>query len=301
MKENAKSLLHSMEKRGGGVRHFELIQINELEQYFQIRIGFETCDSMGANFINSCLESFSHTLEHFIESQSSWTLEERDINILMSILSNYTPECIVRVSATCPVDDFSEISDGMSASEFAERFYRAIQIAKIDPYRAVTHNKGIFNGIDSVVIATGNDFRAIEACGHAYASRDGAYRSLSDCSIINNVFTFWLDIPLALGTIGGLTELHPIAKRSLELLGNPSAEELMQVTAATGLAQNFAAIKSLITTGIQQGHMKMHLGNILNHLKASPKEINLATAHFQNQKISFTDVRLFIEQMRSNN
>lgn len=300
MKENAKSLLHSMEKRGGGVRHFELIQINELEQYFQIRIGFETCDSMGANFINSCLESFSHTLEHFIESQSSWTLEERDINILMSILSNYTPECIVRVSATCPVDDFSEISDGMSAAEFAERFYRAIQIAKIDPYRAVTHNKGIFNGIDSVVIATGNDFRAIEACGHAYASRDGAYRSLSDCSIINNVFTFWLDIPLALGTIGGLTELHPIAKRSLELLGNPSAEELMQVTAATGLAQNFAAIKSLITTGIQQGHMKMHLGNILNHLKASPKEINLATAHFQNQKISFTDVRLFIEQMRSN-
>ena len=188
----------------------------------------------------------------------------------------------------------------MSASEFAERFYRAIQIAKIDPYRAVTHNKGIFNGIDSVVIATGNDFRAIEACGHAYASRDGAYRSLSDCSIINNLFTFWLDIPLALGTIGGLTELHPIAKRSLELLGNPSAEELMQVTAATGLAQNFAAIKSLITTGIQQGHMKMHLGNILNHLKASPKEINLATAHFQNQKISFTDVRLFIEQMRSN-
>lgn len=301
MKENATTLLQSMEQRGGGVRQFELIQIDELDQYFQLRIGFETCDSMGANFINSCLESFSHTLEHFIQSQSSWTLEERDINILMSILSNYTPECIVHVSASCPVEDFSEISDGMSASEFAEKFCRAIQIAKLDPYRAVTHNKGIFNGIDSVVIATGNDFRAIEACGHAYASRDGMYRSLSDCTIENNVFTFWLDIPLALGTIGGLTELHPIAKRSLELLGNPSAEELMQVTAVTGLAQNFAAIKSLITTGIQQGHMKMHLGNILNHLKATSKEINLATAHFQNQKISFTDVRLFIEKMRLNN
>ena len=178
------------------------------------------------------------------------------------------------------------------------KFYTAIKIARQDPYRAVTHNKGIFNGIDAVIIATANDFRAIEACGHAYAARDGQYRSLSDCSVDNGIFHFWLEIPLALGTVGGLTALHPIAKRSLELLDHPSAEELMKVTAATGLAQNFAAVKSLVTTGIQQGHMKMHLANILHHLHATEKESALALEYFKNNKVSFTKVRNFLEAQK---
>ena len=119
------------------------------------------------------------------------------------------------------------------------------------------------------MLATGNDFRAIEACGHTYAGRDGQYRSLSSCTVQDGIFHFELEIPLALGTVGGLTSLHPLAKRSLEILGNPSAPELMCISAAVGLAQNFGAVRSLITTGIQQGHMKMHLTNILNHLNAN--------------------------------
>jgi hydroxymethylglutaryl-CoA reductase len=165
----------------------------------------------------------------------------------------------------------------------------------------VTHNKGIFNGIDAVVIATANDFRAVEACGHAYAARDGRYRSLSDCSISDGLFHFWLELPLALGTVGGLTGIHPIARRSLELLGNPGAEELMMIAAATGLAQNFAAVRSLITTGIQAGHMKMHLNNILTHFHATEVEQEQALKYFDSHKVSFSEVRKFLEEIRSSN
>jgi hydroxymethylglutaryl-CoA reductase len=174
-----------------------------------------------------------------------------------------------------------------------------VRIARIDPYRATTHNKGIYNGIDAVVLATGNDFRAIEACGHTYASRDGQYRSLSTCSVRDGNFYFELKIPLALGTVGGLTALHPLAKRSLEILGHPSARELMCITAAVGLAQNFAAVRSLVTTGIQQGHMKMHLTNVLNHLGATEEEAAAAQHFFQNQTVSFSGVRAFLEEKRA--
>jgi hydroxymethylglutaryl-CoA reductase len=183
----------------------------------------------------------------------------------------------------------------MTAQTFAKKFDKAVRIAQIDPHRATTHNKGIFNGIDAVVLATANDFRAIEACGHTYAARDGQYRSLSNCSIENGRFKFWMDLPLAVGTVGGLTKLHPIAKRSLELLDNPSAQELMGIIAAVGLAQNFSALRSLVTTGIQKGHMKMHLLNILNHLGAKEKEVEKAVAYFKNNAVSFTAVREFLE------
>ena len=187
--------------------------------------------------------------------------------------------------------------DGMTAETFANKFARAIRIAHIDPYRATTHNKGIFNGIDAVVLATANDFRAIEACGHTYAARNGSYASLSYCTVENGKFKFWMDLPLAVGTVGGLTKLHPIAKTSLELLGNPNAAELMMIIASTGLAQNFAAVKSLVTTGIQKGHMKMHLLNILNHFEATEKEVSAAVTHFKEEIISFTGVREFLERL----
>ncbi|MBT8229420.1 MAG: hydroxymethylglutaryl-CoA reductase, partial [Bacteroidia bacterium] len=197
-----------------------------------------------------------------------------------------------------PIEDLGMFPKNMTAEEFARRFELAIQIAEIDSFRATTHNKGIYNGIDAVVVATGNDFRAIEACGHTYASKDGTYRSLSHCSIKNGIFKFWLEIPLAVGTVGGLTSLHPIAKMSLELLEHPNAEELMRIIAATGLAQNFSAIRSLVTTGIQKGHMKMHLLNILNQLKATQKEELAAIDHFTNQIVSFSAVREFLEKIR---
>ena len=151
-----------------------------------------------------------------------------------------------------------------------------------------------------MVLATGNDFRAIEASGHAFAARHGSYASLSSCTVENGIFHFELTVPLALGTIGGLTALHPLAKRSLELLGNPSAEELMQIIAVTGLAQNFAAVRSLVTTGIQKGHMKMHLTNILQTLNATPEQMRLARIHFEDKTVTYTSVREFLQSFCCN-
>lgn len=297
MLEKAKDVTKNMFERGGGVENFELKQLDGIENYFQLLIGFQTCDSMGANFINSCLESFSGSLESYFMNAEELDDEFRDVEIIMSILSNYTPECLVRTWVQCKISELGEFAGNINATEFAERFYTAVQIAKADPYRAVTHNKGIFNGIDAVVLATANDFRAVEACGHAYAARNGQYSSLSDCKIDGDQFYFSLELPLALGTVGGLTTLHPMAKRSLELLENPSAENLMMITAATGLAQNFAAIRSLVTTGIQYGHMKMHLVNILQHFKASESQIEAAKIHFAKNTISFNAVRSFLEKL----
>lgn len=291
--EKAQPITANMQRRGGGIRAIELVDFTAEEpDYYQLRVQFETCDSMGANFINSVLESFGEDLTFFLA-------EKTDIApvVVMCILSNFTPECIVRASVECAIADFHH----EEAAFYAEKFRKAIRIAQLDPYRAVTHNKGIMNGIDSVVLATANDFRAIEACAHAFAARDGQYRSLSDCSIENGRFKFWLDMPLAVGTVGGLTGLHPLAKLSLEILGNPSAAELMQIIAVVGLAQNFAAVRSLVTTGIQRGHMKMHLTNILNHLLATPTEAAAAVQFFDHKMVSFTAVRTFLTDFRGEN
>ena len=292
-------LTESMVKRGGGIMDIDLIDLTDREDnLYQLMASFETCDSMGANFINTCLEQFGQSLINYFNSHDQFKGDEKEVEIIMSILSNFTPECIVRVYVECPIEDLGKFPNGMTAARFAEKFAMAVRVAEIDPYRATTHNKGIYNGVDSVVIATGNDFRAIEACGHTYASKDGQYTSLSHCSLENGMFKFWLDLPLAVGTVGGLTSLHPIAKRSLELLENPNADKLMRIIASTGLAQNFSALRSLVTTGIQKGHMKMHLQNILNQLKASAIEEIAAIEHFEEEVVSFSAVREFLEKLR---
>ena len=171
-----------------------------------------------------------------------------------------------------------------------------MNIANVEPYRAVTNNKGIMNGIDALIIATGNDFRAIEAGVHAYASRSGQYQSLSKAYIENDQFIMELTLPLAVGTVGGLTNLHPMVNWSLELLGNPNVEELMSIIASAGLAQNFAALKSLVTTGIQKGHMKMHLLNILNQFKADKAQKIAATNYFKNKIVSVSAVKKFLDE-----
>jgi hydroxymethylglutaryl-CoA reductase len=255
---------------------------------------------MGANFINSVLERFGNTLEYFFDTRSELSDADRDVEVVMCILSNYTPDCVVRAWVECPVDELEDLARhaGLPGPEAVDRICTAVRIACIDPYRATTHNKGIFNGIDAVIMATGNDFRAVEASGHTYACRDGHYRSLSRAYVINGIFRFELELPLAIGTVGGLTSLHPLAKRSLEILGNPTARELMMIVAATGLAQNFAAVRSLVTTGIQRGHMKMHLTNILHHLGATDTEITAAQQYFTDQTVSFSAVRSYISGVR---
>ena len=293
------NITKNMQTRGGGIRSISLRNKTDvLPNYFQLHVTFETIDSMGANFINSCLEQFAKTLKEEALNYPLFSENEKNIQIVMSILSNYVPNCLVRADVSCKIADLAE-KNIENPEEFAEKFVRAVQIAEVEPYRAVTHNKGIMNGVDAVVLATGNDFRAIEAGVHAYASRNGQYSSLSHAKIEDGIFTFWMEIPLALGTVGGLTSLHPLVKLSLEMLENPSAKELMQIVAVAGLAQNFAALRSLTTTGIQEGHMKMHLNNILNQFNATDEERVLILKHFKKNTVSHAAVVDFITNLRN--
>ncbi len=299
--KDAKPITKNMEARGGGIIDIELRDKTEdINGYYQLHASFETLDAMGANFINSCLEQFAKTFKNKASLFEGFSEKEKQIQIVMSILSNYVPDCLVRAEVSCKVEDLSD-NDLISGEDFATKFIQAVNIAEIEPYRAVTHNKGIMNGIDAVILATGNDFRAVEAGVHAYASRHGKYSSLTHAKIVDGIFTFWTEIPLALGTVGGLTNLHPLVKLALELLHKPSAKELMQIVAVAGLAQNFAALRSLTTTGIQQGHMKMHLMNILNQFEANEKEKEILTEHFKTNTVTHSAVVEAIKELRVKN
>ena len=290
--KDLKPFTSNMDKRGGGIKSLELINMNnKIDSYYQIFVKFTTIDSMGANFINTCLEKITEIFKSYIEEKKFLDITDEKIDFIMSILSNYTPNCLVKSSVECKVEDLEKNNELK-----VENFINAVKISKADTFRAVTHNKGIMNGIDSVVIATGNDFRSVEAGVHAYASRNGNYSGLSNAYIKNDYFYFDLTIPLSIGTVGGLTKLHPLVNWAHNLLGNPNADKLMQIIAAVGLAQNFSAIKSLVTTGIQKGHMKMHLLNILNQLGANQVEKNGAIEYFKKNEVSYKNVREFLNK-----
>lgn len=310
MIKGVKALTAGMEKRGGGLKHLRLLdKTSRLPGYYQLYGEFETCDAMGANFMNSVLESLGKDWAERIRQCDQLSAREKEIEITMCILSNYTPDCLVQAWVDCPIEEIEEAGEG-----FAQKFKRAVDIAQVDVHRAATHNKGIFNGVDGVILATGNDFRAVEANGHAYAAlgadRDRSdtgnrrggesegYRGLSFCELREGRFIFSLTLPLALGTVGGMTALHPLAKFSLELLQRPSARKFMEIVASVGLAQNFSALRSLVTTGIQQGHMKMHLLNILQALEANDREKKQVKAAFENQVVTFSRVRECLEALR---
>ena len=296
---DTESLTKNMQKRGGGILDIELRdKTKDIKGYYQLHATFETLDAMGANFINSCLEQFAKTFKSEAHHFELFTSDEKNIQIVMSILSNYVPNCLVRAEVSCKIEELSD-DKKVSSEEFATKFLQAVNIAEVEPYRAVTHNKGIMNGIDAVVLATGNDFRAVEAGVHAYASRNGRYSSLTHAKIENGIFTFWIEIPLALGTVGGLTNLHPLVKLSLEMLHKPSAKELMKIVAVAGLAQNFAALRSLTTTGIQEGHMKMHLMNILNQFEATDNEKIILVDHFKTNVVTHNAVVDAINKLRN--
>ena len=293
--ESTNSISQRMKKRGGGVSKIKLVNKSlELKSYYQLHVEFKTIDSMGANFINSCLEIISKNFKEFLNDSSEFKESEKKIEIIMSILSNYTPECIVESSVECKVDDLGNI-DGMSSKEFALKFKDAFDIANVDISRAVTHNKGIMNGIDAVLISTGNDFRAVEAGIHAFASSKGKYKSLSECTITNNMFKINLKIPLSIGTVGGVTDIHPMVKLSLKMLENPTSDDLMNIICSVGLAQNFAAVKSLVTSGIQKGHMKMHLINLLIKQNATKSQIDKSEEYFRDKDINSKSVKDFLD------
>ena len=304
--ENSKSKIlndcneisENMKARGGGILNINLIdKTSEISDYFQLSSDFNTVDSMGANFINSCLEQFAKSFEtEFLESKLFD--EDENLEIVMSILSNYVPQCLVRAEVRCKLNELKN-GDVEEPIKFARKFIDAIEIAKNDISRAVTHNKGIMNGIDAVVIATGNDFRSVEACAHAYAAKEGKYSSLTHAKIEKDEFIYWIEIPLAIGTVGGITNLHPLVKWCLKLLKNPNGKDLMRIIAVAGLAQNFAAIRSLITSGIQLGHMKMHLINILNTLSANKTEKEILINYFKKNKVSFRSAETALKKLRN--
>ncbi len=295
--EGTEDITVNMRNRGGGIIDIVLKDLSDKEPgLMQLFVTFETIDSMGANFVNSCLERFAEIFRNWHQDQTEF--KKDGLEIIMSILSNLTPNCVVKCWVETEVKNLDGIVAGISGEEFAKKFHTAVRIAQVDPYRATTHNKGIYNGVDAVVLATGNDFRAVEACGHAYASKDGSYTSLTSCTIKDGMFRFELVLPLAMGVVGGLTNLHPLVKLSHEILNFPNAKELMGIAAAAGLANNFGAVKSLTTTGIQQGHMKMHLFNIMNQLEVRKENRDQVVSYFKDKNVSVSAVRTYVESFQ---
>ncbi len=288
-------LTRKMNKRGGGIIDISLVNKTQiLDNYFQIDVYFETAEAMGANFINSCLEEMSKALIQFVVCDQKMNTDLLEIN--MAILSNYTPKSKVIAEASCSTESIDSYGENLGINHLSEKMLNAYKIADIDVNRAVTHNKGIYNGVDALVLATGNDWRSVEACGHAYASRNGQYSALSKAYTENGKFHIQLEIPLAIGTIGGVTQLHPIAKIAMQIMGNPNTKELMQLVAVCGLAANFSSVLALTTYGIQKGHMKMHLTNLLKQLNAKSEQIVSAKIFFKDKTVSYSEVEKWLLQ-----
>ncbi len=294
--QSVRSISGNMEKRGGGILEIELLdKTKELPNYYQLDVSFDTLDAMGANFINSVLEQMGKTFEKLMAENFP---NEAAVEVVMSILSNFTPECLVKAWVECPIDELDEVIAGLSGKDFVDRFEKAINISTVDVSRAVTHNKGIFNGIDALALATGNDWRAIESAGHAYAARNGSYQGLTKVYLDEKMFSFSIELPMNIGVVGGVTSLHPMAALSMKILNEPSAKELMGLFAVAGLASNFAAITALIGKGIQSGHMKMHLKNILTQLRATESQSEKAGEFFKDKTITFAAVEKFISNLK---
>lgn len=260
----ARAASQNMVKRGGGPRKLwtKVFRTNE-SSFVTVYLSFDPCEAMGANALNTVLEAITPVIERITEQAG-----------LMSILSNYATEAIVK--ARCEVPIISLHADVIQAETIARQITLASDYAKIDPFRATTHNKGIMNGIDAVLIATGNDWRAVEAGVHAYASRSGQYRSLTNWFINQetNELVGEIELPLQLATVGGTISVHPTAQWALDLMHQPTANELAEVVAAVGLAQNFAAIRALVTDGIQKGHMALQARSLALQVGAELSEID---------------------------
>lgn len=244
--EKSKEVCQSMIKRGGGPKDI-WVEKFEKEKFITLYISIDTCDAMGANTINTILEHISKDVENISKAKS-----------LLNIISNYNSESIVKAKVNIPINKLS--NDKIEAIDIAKKIELATKYANLDVYRCATHNKGILNGIDAVVIATGNDWRAIEASIHSYACSSGKYQSLTSWIYDENkeALIGKIEIPMPVATIGGTISVNPIAKWSLSLLNNPTAKRLACIIAAVGLVQNFSALRALVTDGIQKGHMSLH-------------------------------------------
>ena len=287
--EIANQAYPSIVKRGGGARDLHVEQIKGQTDFFVVYLHVDTQEAMGANMLNTMLEALKPVLEELSQGQS-----------LMGILSNYATDSLVTASCRIAFRYLSRQKD--QGREIAEKIALASQFAQADPYRATTHNKGIFNGIDAILIATGNDWRAIEAGAHAFASRDGHYQGLSSwrLDLETEELVGEMTLPMPVATKGGSIGLNPRVALSHELLGNPSAKELAQIIVSIGLAQNFAALKALVSTGIQQGHMKLQAKSLALLAGASESEVvPLVERLIADKTFNLETAQRYLENLRS--
>ena len=275
----------SIVKRGGGARDLW----TEVKGDFLIcYLSVDPKEAMGANMLNTMLEALVDPLEELSGGQG-----------LMAILSNLATDALV--TARCHIDYRFLSRDPKEAAEIAQKIALASQLAAVDPYRAATHNKGIFNGIDAVVLATGNDWRAIEAGGHTYASRSGQALGLSNWMDHpeQQVLEGQLTLPMPIATKGGSIGLNPSVQVAHELLGNPDAQTLARIIVSVGLAQNFAALKALVSTGIQHGHMKLQAKSLALLAGATPSEVApVVQALLEDKPFNLEKAQAVLEEIR---
>ena len=278
----------SIVKRGGGARD---LWTEEKGDFLICYLSVDPKEAMGANMLNTMLEALVDPLEDLSGGQG-----------LMAILSNLATDALV--TARCKIDYRFLSRDPKEAAEIAQKMTLASQLAAVDPYRAATHNKGIFNGIDAVVLATGNDWRAIEAGGHTYASLTGQAQGLS--SWIHHpeqqVLEGQLTLPMPIATKGGSIGLNPSVQVAHDLLGNPDAQTLARIIVSVGLAQNFAALKALVSTGIQHGHMKLQAKSLALLAGATPSEVApVVQALLEDRPFNLEKAQAVLEKIRQNN
>lgn len=264
----------SIVKRGGGVQQIIVRPIsnhNGQIEFITLNIIVDTKDAMGANIMNTILEGLAPLITECVGGHA-----------LLRILSNYSDMTVVTSSCDIP---FSSLSSNIEeGKQIAENIAKATYYASLDPFRATTHNKGIMNGVDAVVLATGNDTRAISAGAHAFASRYGQYQPLTHWNVQKNHLHGEITLPLPVGTVGGAIKVLPRASEALELMNVTSASHLARIIAAIGLAQNLAALKALVNEGIQKGHMSLHAKSLAIHAGAKGQEIEQVAEQLRQSK-----------------
>ena len=274
---------------GGGARGLEVRPFPEtpVGPMLVVHLLFDVRDAMGANAINTTVERLAPRIEALTGGR-----------VNLRILSNLADRRKAR--ATCTIPARALATESMAGADVARAVVEAAVFAAIDPYRAATHNKGIMNGMDAVALATGNDWRALEAGAHAWAARDGVYRSLTEWTLDEaGDLRGAIELPVAVGTVGGATRVHPAARAALKVLGNPGAQELAQIMAAVGLAQNFAAMRALATEGIQRGHMSLHARQMAVAAGASGDEVQaIADRMVREGKITTQRAEALLQELR---
>lgn len=276
----------SIVKRGGGARD---LWIENKGDFLIVYLAVDSKEAMGANMLNTMLEALTEPIQKLSGGQ-----------VLMAILSNLATRSLV--SASCAIDFKALSRDPEEATAIAQRMELASQLAQVDPYRAATHNKGIFNGIDALVLATGNDWRAIEAGAHAYAAQSGPYKGLSHWKSQPEEKKLYgeITLPMPVATKGGSIGLNPTVQVSHRLLGEPTAVELAGIIASLGLAQNFAALKALVTTGIQAGHMKLQARSLALLAGAKEEEVpQLVHQLLKNKPFNLEKAQTLLEEMKN--